>query len=299
VDLVITRKDSPEIRTSSSGQDGSIPLKANDHVKLIGKDSRRDGNRKTRIEVRATGLPLVETYAWEKEMPTPSLVQVLADILSYQLISQESEIPDESQIIPWILESGPYIRSLWINPDLSKIRIRRLKEDGNEIVMNINLTEQIDAFAANASSIDPTKADILLQRGDIVEVSMKGDANHSWSGLSQKETEFFRKILNCRVQVTDKNRKISLHQLIYTPLKYVETEAGKLPIRTGGGAREISTMTPSAAFGYFRPTLIRNGVSHPASRGTATFLQEGDQISSIEDPQPMPRVRIFPSSPRH
>lgn len=156
--------------------------------------------------------------------------------------------------------------------------------------MVINLTKIIEAHFANTSSVDPAKADIPLRGGDIVEITLKGDPDHSWSGLSAKETEFFRKVLNCSIQNTDRKLNVSMHQLTYHPLTYVDTEAGKLPVLSGDPDLVLSTMTPNAAFGYSKPTVTRDGVPYRAV-GTRIFLKEGDQVSD-ENPLSAPRPRV-------
>jgi ankyrin repeat protein len=300
VDIVIHRKESPEIRTKTSGSSGSVTFEAHDMVKLAPIDSAETAkNRKDCIAEKAVGLPPSRTYAWKKEILAPTLIQVLADILSYQPGLSERFAPESSQMVEWLLHYNPQMTPvLWINPDLSKIRIRRLGEGGSEGIMEVNLAERIAASSGKTLTNDAAVADIPLQRGDIVEVTLKGDPDNSWTGLSAREAEFFGKILNCRVQVTDRQRKVSVNQLIFSPLKYVETEAGKLPVRSGESEMEISTLTPYSAFGYSMPTVIRDGVSFAAQPGYSVFLKEGDQISSDETIQPIRRSGLAPSNTR-
>ena len=114
-------------------------------------------------------------------------------------------------------EYGPFDHfSLLPHPDLANIRIRRLQDGGAEKVIDVNLAKIIAASTDQTTPEEVRKADVMLQLGDVVEISLlKERLGEPWKGFTAHEETFFAKALGGRVRITDEQGNITVRDLLY------------------------------------------------------------------------------------
>lgn len=182
-------------------------------------------------------------------------------------------------------------------PDLSKIRIRRLKEGEGETVMEVDLSKRIAELGKAATPEQARAADILLHGGDIVEISLRKDMlGQPWKGYTDEENRFFALALSGKVQMVDDEGNTDFSEIDYRAPEFVETQVGWLPVYPETGVpsarafwlvRKWSGRTPVSSLNVTRKPEVNHTTVYEA------FLRDGDKCkvtSSVRQPrQPAPR----------
>lgn len=182
-------------------------------------------------------------------------------------------------------ESSPYFDGFTLlpHPDFSRIRILRLK-DGADDVLEVDLAKTIAASTGATLAADARKADITLQPGDIVEISLlKERLGGPWNGFTAQEEAFFAKALSGRVKVTDSKGNISVRDLIFKAPRFIETGSGMIPLPPETG---IPSVSGSWLTEEKWMSVKRGEIPSTPQTVTEVFLQDGDEISTSQQPPP-------------
>ncbi|MEO5713885.1 MAG: ankyrin repeat domain-containing protein [Luteolibacter sp.] len=301
----ITRKNWPEVRLSyGSKESEKFQLQAGDVVMLEITDQVRDALSKQRsqsVSLKVDGYPYVRSFGvgfngTTVETRIPTLIQTLV----------ETQVPpwgpwvDLSETIkfaPWVLgeELGPFYQFTMLpHPDLAHVRIHRLQENGAEKVIEVNLTRIIAASTNQTTEDEARKADVMLQPGDEIEISLlKDKLGEPWRGFSSQEEAFFAKALSGRVQVTDGDGGMSIRDILYRIPRFIEMDGNWMPIPPETGV-------PSAQGGWLtnNETVVRReGRESSFVRGSYFFLRDGDEIRLTPGQRP-PRPQTIPAAPQ-
>ena len=318
VTLIVSRKDWPDIRLSGGSKEaGKFRLEAGDRVKLeipaqVSEDIAK--SRRQFVTLKVEGYPFdkllgVSVEGKPVEASIPTLIQALVD----------AQVPLSSNWMGFAKEKAVdlvkiygvdalYRFTLLPHPDLSNIRIRRLMENGSEKVIEVNLAKVIAAGADLTTADEARKADVLLQPGDVVEISLlKDQLDAPWKGFNMQEQAFFTKALGGRVQVTDEQGAITLRDLPYKAPRFIETETGWVPLppESGMPSARGSWLTRDDWMNVKRGE-VQSGGQYPST----LFLRDRDEIlingvdtSSrdprprvVPQPQPQPRPPVLPPS---
>ncbi|WP_193212455.1 ankyrin repeat domain-containing protein [Luteolibacter marinus] len=314
IEIVVVRTGWQDIRLPLAGGGPSdFQLEEGDTLKLIlppppaKVPPREDGQwwetpeaRLSRVTLHVPGHPFVRHFGVTRKTdirpaaPTvPTLLQALADVLAPTYGNGPNVEPDKLV--------GAMIQATYFNPvvvlphpDFSKIRLRRLLDDGNEEVRVIDLATVIRASSETTTTGDARSADLVLQGGDIIELPLlKDHSGETWKGVSPKVADFFRKALSCRVQYTDTRGTTSLRDIIYQPVHFEETEAGWYPFPPDP-KRATATLRASAALEtspYSDFSVTRDGVDYEKLTTSARpiFLRDGDILLAKSIPVPPPQ----------
>ena len=188
---------------------------------------------------------------------------------------------------------GPFYQfSLLPHPDLANIRIRRLLEDGAEKVIEVNLAKIIAASTDQTTPEDARKADVMLQPGDVVEVSLlKNRLAEPWKGFTAQEETFFAKALGGRVQMTDKEGNLTVRDLVFQAPRFQETEIGWIPVPPETG---IPSIRGSWLAQVEQMDVKRGEIQSGNQRSSSLFLRDGDVIQTQNGSRPRPRVNPPP-----
>nr|MCU0780783.1 hypothetical protein [Akkermansiaceae bacterium] len=298
--LIVSRKDWPDIRLSNGSKEAAkFRLQAGDRLKLeIPAQVREE-----LAEVWGRFVTLkVEDYPFGKyldvmadgrpvEAGIPTLIQALVD-------TQVPSFPHwmrfaESKTADLVELSGVdafYQFTLLPHPDLTNLRIRRMQEDGSEKVIDVDLTKIIAAATNQTTAEEARKADVPLQHGDVVEISLLKDrVGEPWKGFSAKEEAFFAKALGGRLTVTDARNDITVRDLLYQAPRFIETETGWVPLppQTGVPSVRGSWLTQDGSM-----WVIRGKVESSILPPPSFFLRDGDEVRTQggQPRQPRPRV---------
>lgn len=209
----------------------------------------------------------------------------------------------------WLIsrQDGDFPLRFLPHPDYSKIRIRRLNDDGSETVIPVDLTAIIAAAGPDPTAESARKKDVVLLHGDIVEVpQLPGQGGKPWQGPSAAETAFFAKALDCRIQLIQDDQPLELREIRYQAPRFVEIEGQWIPIWPGSGT---PTLRAVQALGAPRQSIeiTRQGAEHcePGPSGLL-YLRDGDLVRTrggTGAPQPapqqrQPRPRVIPPPSR-
>jgi len=310
--LTIIRKDWPEVRLPfPSGEASQFRLRAGDEVKLETSEKARAeiaAQRKDRIGVKAAGLP----YGWTTycasgfsdpfatapspiPVRTPTLFQILAETQAApEAWSKLADLAPEW--IPANLRKASQPATILPHPDWSRIRILRLKEDGSEQAIEVNVARWIEEADANAPADEIKKHDVALQAGDMVELGVHEDRlGQPWKGMSAKEEAFLAKALQGRVQIVGMDAQMRLEEIRYKAPGFVETPAGWIPVPPASGvqsARASALLSEAQSV-----TATRNGEAFFTGAPSGLFMKDGDQIKIQAQSNRQPRQRIIPPAP--
>jgi hypothetical protein len=225
----------------------------------------------------------------------PTLLQALAEVT--QISGMKGAPEDPVALRTWLLDRHNWQFAYVQRPDLSKIRIRRLKEDGTENTVNIDLAKTIADTPEDASIEEVRKADVELRMGDIVEISsLPADDAKPWTGLSMREESFFSKALSCRIQVTDPTGNIRVQEIRFRAPKIVSIDAGSVPLPV---PESVSSLNGAASLqSNSNPTVSRKGQPGLNLSLWEVFLREGDRVILPSLPRRTPRQQVLPPAPR-
>jgi ankyrin repeat protein len=285
----ITRKGWPDVRLSYGSKEAEkFQLEAGDRVSLeISDQVRADlaAKRREKVILKADGYPFAKSFGVNSDdkpvaASIPTLIQALVDTQvpwspGWMYLANIKTL----DLAALSNELGPFFRfSLLPHPDLANIRIRRLQDDGAENVIEVNLTEIIAASTDQTTPEEARKADVMLQPGDVVEVSLLKDRlGEPWKGFTAREETFFAKALGGRVQVTDKDGNITVRDLVFQAPRFQETEIGWIPVPLESGIPSIrgSWLTRDEWLN------VKRGDSQSSSeRPYEIFLRDGDKVQT-------------------
>jgi ankyrin repeat protein len=304
MEIVIKRDGWPDVRLPYRDSQKDFPLRSGDRLaiespKLPGE--RIADIRKHRIVVKAASGPFAREFGelgGNNEMhaaTVPTLLQAVAEVCQISGIKGAPE--DPVALRTWLLERGNWQFAYVQRPDLSKIRIRRLQEDGTEKSIDLDLAKVIAATPGDASIDEVRKTDVELRMGDIVEISsLPTDDAKPWAGLSLREESFFSKALSCRIQVTDPTGNIRVQEIRFRAPKIVSIDAGSVPLPV---PEAVSSLRGSASLqSNSNPTLSRKDQPGLNLSLGAVFLREGDRIIMPSLHGRPPSQRVLPPAPR-
>ncbi|WAC20428.1 ankyrin repeat domain-containing protein [Luteolibacter sp. SL250] len=307
---IISRKGWPDIDLDLSGMRIRIStgpakppepvkpffLQPGDVVKLIPREKSAEETkaagdvvkqRRSMIRIEAPGLPARKFHHLETNgttLPAPTLVEVLADVLSSREAVTQGTTPGK---ILTALDKHRVFRELvviWNHPDFANLRIRRLNQDGGEEILKVDLASIIAASPASDSPEQARAKDIPLQGGDILEVPLKGDVDGRWTGLSEEEASFFAKVLDCRVQFRSASEEVRLKEIRYRPLAFEAVGGGKFPFLRTDDTEAVSTTRVHDMLWADRKAadqLVRGQTSYRSTEAGRQFVRDGDQINWV------------------
>jgi hypothetical protein len=228
------------------------------------------------------------------EAGMPTLIQALVDTQvpsssNWRYFAEEKT----ADLVKMYGVDALYGFTLLPHPDLANIRIRRLMENGAEKMIEVNLAKIIAESTDLSTAEDARKADVMLQPGDVVEISLlKNCLGEPWKGFNSQEEEFFAKALRGRVRITDGQDNITVRDLLYKVPRFFETDIGWVPLPPETGIPTIrgSWLTRDGSMWVVRGK-VESGILPPST----FFLRDGDVIRTQEGQrQPRPRVVVPP-----
>ncbi len=293
----LTRKGWPDVRLSySSKEAGKFQLEAGDRVSLeISEQVRADlaAKRREYVTLKVDGYPFAKSFGTNVggkpvAASIPTLIQALVDTQVPWAPNWKDLAKSKSVDLAVLSEEyGPFTQfSLLTHPDLANLRIRRLQEDGGEKVIDVNLAELISASTDQTTPEEARKADVMLQIGDVVEVSLLKDRmGEPWKGFSGREETFFALALSGRVRITGNEGEMAVRDLVFKAPRFQETEIGWVPLPPESGIPSMrgSWLTPDDSMEINRET--QEGIRVRASQ---VFVRDGDDVLTGPQPRPVP-----------
>ncbi len=285
-----------------------VPLKAGDHLTLVrDRDLGRRPGRRGAVALTVPGVPFLRQF--EGSTP-PTLVQAIADAWSpwqdFRLGDLRREQSHEAfalRALGMENENGEEWASVVPrDPDFSRIRIRRLAEDGSETVLSVDLENAILASSEETSPTEARLADVELQPGDIVEIPLRdAQTGVDWQGFAPETLRFFDKALSARFVVIISNRGVEQREFDYQPPSWIDGPHGliALPPATGCPTARFTAMGNGSV--QVVVEALRGGQALPLADTAGWFVREGDQVSLSlarrRVPQPPPGQEPQPPTP--
>lgn len=307
VTMIVSRKDWPDIRlTYNSMEAAKFQMEAGDLLKLEISTSaqvREDMAKALRqvVTLKAVDHPFEKILGGEVddgkpvEAGIPTLIQALVDTQvpsssNWRYFAEEKTV----DLVKMYGVDALHGFTLLPHPDLANIRIRRLMEDGAENVIEVNLAKAIAESTDQTTAEDAKKADVMLQPGDVVEISLLKDRlGEPWKGFNAQQEAFFAKALCGRVRVTDREGNITVRDLLYKSPRFFETDIGWVPLPPETG---MPSLRGSWLLREEWLNLTRGDSQSGNQKASEVFLRDGDEVRS-EGRQPRPRVIQPPPQP--
>lgn len=305
--VTLIRQGWPEVRIPwGKVADSDFPLEAGDTLRLTAPAGPADAEklRKTQLLITSPGIPFVRRHSFQDifESPAdsslPTLIQTLVDVTGYWSKNMRHAPDDPAEFASWLI-NGDFPLHFLPHPDYSKIRIRRLNDDGSETVIPVDLAATIAAAGPDLTADSAREKDILLRHGDIVEVpQLPGQAGKPWQGPTAAEAAFFAKALDCRIQFIDGDKPLELREIRYHSPRFVEIEGQGIPLWPDNGTPTLNALR---ALGDLWDTIeiTRKGAER-AELGPAgaLYLRDGDMVQArggrAAPQQRQPRPRVLP-----
>lgn len=120
-------------------------------------------------------------------------------------------------------------RPVLSHPDWSQLRIRRLQPSGEEEVFIPKVAELLKQITPDTDPEEIKKADVRLQRGDIVELPRRADASGEWTGFEPAMRTLLTKVLSTEI-VLMREGVFQNVPVTYLPPAFVPTRLGTLPL---------------------------------------------------------------------
>ncbi|MGL5017474.1 MAG: tetratricopeptide repeat protein [Luteolibacter sp.] len=306
--ILATRKGWPEVRLAYGSQEANkFELQAGDHLKLLVPSETREALAKLRrstVALTVPGLPFRRDFGALSDGvllagSLPTLVQAITDV----------QVPDRNLWRDWAghtaLGLSDLINSVGIfsnftllpHPDLGRIHIRRLQEDGSEKVIHVDLAKAISQASPDMSPEVARKGDLILQVGDIVEIQLKASASAGpWKGFTPEEERFFGKVLSGKVQLTDEQGNVTFTEIDYRAARFIETEVGLLPVPAASGVPSVRSwwITNREGGSIWREGVAVRQIDQSSAPGP--FLRGGDEHRGGSGGR-QPRPRVVPPPP--
>jgi ankyrin repeat protein len=304
VTMIVSRRDWPDIRLSYGSREAAkFQLEAGDRLKLeVSAQAREalDSARRQFVTLKVDDHPFekilgVAQYAKSVAASIPTLIQAIADT-QVPSSSNWRSFADEKNVdlVKMYGVDALYGFTLLPHPDLANIRIRRLMEDGGDKVIEVNLAKSIAASTGQTTVEDAKKADVMLQPGDVVEISLLKDRlGEPWQGFNAREQAFFARALGGRVQVTDDAGGITVRDLLYKSPRFFETNIGWVPLPPETG---MPSLRGSWLLREEWLNLTRGDSQSGNQKASEVFLRDGDEVRS-KGRHPLLRVIQPPPQP--
>lgn len=294
--LVISRAGWPDVRLESGSLAAErFQLESGDRLKVEISEDYRNGLRQHRernVTIEVPGFPhaLGLTYFVgppESATQLPSLIQALVETQVPRNASWR-DLNGTEQVFP---QQAFDNFTILPHPDLSRIRIRRLLENGKETVIDVDLQKAVSATTAEIPPDEARKADVMLQVGDVIEIPLRtDDLGLPWKGFPEQTRKFFSKALSGRVQVTDGDGVVSVKELEYRAPGFVSSAGVWIPVPAGSG---VPSVRLPWVIGDSPGTLNRGDLETRDVR--FVFLRDGDVFRA--DIRRGPRV-VPPPAPQ-
>ena len=294
--IVISRQGWPDVRLAYASQEAKkFPLEAGDRVKLevtaLNAGDIAAARRKA-VFVEVADYPFARKFP-PAVICTPTLIQAFVEMQLPWVFSDMRWAEVDWKTLREYSAFGTSVDfNLLPHPDLSRIRIHRLQEDGAEKVIDVDLAKIIAAATDLTTPEEVRQADVMLQAGDIVEIFLLKDRlDQPWKGFTAAEEAFFNKALAVRVQVIDSDGKVTIRELNYRQPRFIETESGWIPVtpKTGVASVRASWVTRAEMVTVKR----KDGLTGDAE-AQYIFLRDGDEVRTRAGQPPRPRT---PSTP--
>jgi ankyrin repeat protein len=290
VTMIVSRKDWPDIRlTYPSIEALKFQLQAGDRLKLeipISSQVREDMANALRqvVTLKAVDYPFEKILGVVddgKSVPAsiPTLIQALADTQAPESPNWKYFAEDKkADLVKMYGVAAFHQFTLLPHPDLANIRIRRLMDNGAVKVIEVNLAGIIAASTDQTTAEDAKKADVMLQPGDVVEISLLKDRlGEPWKGFNSQEEAFFAKALIGRVRVTDGGGYITVRDLLYKAPRFFETDIGWVPLPPETG---VPSVRGSWLIREGWMIVRRDNASSENQQASGVFIRDGDDIQS-------------------
>ncbi|MFT3991973.1 MAG: hypothetical protein QM680_11240 [Luteolibacter sp.] len=278
--IVVTRNGWGEIPLAyGSAAAWEFPLQAGDRLRIERDRVLTPETAPSRENQIVVSFPATGDRSTFRSAPPPTLVQVLTQCYFgnwYRNPALSGYSFPLGEIVEWAASQPAVVLP---QPDLSKIRIRRM-EQGTEKILKVDLATAIARCTEAASAEEARKGDVELQAGDIVELESAAGGGKPWNGFSQEENRFFHRVLSVKLQVFPEGGEPKLVLLDWQPGEWIETEAGRLPCKPREGTASVQwpEIAPDHILGSFdRLSVERNGRNYEINEG-GFFVREGDRV---------------------
>lgn len=276
--LTIRRKGWQDIVLTYEESRNSWPdfdLQENDHLILESTPPTEKEIASHRIWITSLKTPddhviLAQDYSRNGTAP-PTLVGLITKAYAPWRKRDFDGLPKTSPALLGALAQSKYFFISFLpHPDFSNIVIRRMDRSGKEKLIKVDLAKVI---ASDTTLQQARAADIPLQRGDIVELPTLENPVE-WTGFTDAQTDFFKKVLSLTLQITDRNNQVSIKEIEWQPAKWTKTAAGRLPFPPENG-------TPSTRSDFIDSipsefTLMRDSEDYKIH--DPIYLRDGDRI---------------------
>ena len=282
--VVIRRDGWPDIRLPFRSTGKDFPLRSGDRLsieppEIDAKDVAR--RRKERVVVRAAGGLLVRHYGANyvginpDPRTIPSLLQAVVEVT--QVDGMKDAPRDPAALPAWLMERQ-WAQSFIQRPDLSKIRILRMQDDGSEKTIDIDLSKIIADTPEDATIEAVRTSDMTLVAGDIVEIPiMAVEEGKPVIAPTSREENFFSKALSCRIQVSNAAGDIRVQEVRYRAPQIIVTDAGPIPVPA---PESVPSLNGSASLSSSPgPKVSREGLQDAQIEPWELFLKEGDRFN--------------------
>lgn len=262
-------------------------------VKAVTQKLRRD-----HVEVVEPELPyqVYSNYKYppasdEEQADFGTLFQAIAT--SYSQYALEAEDTSE-QALRTLARSRFKGIGIITHPDFSSVRIRRLKPDDTEEVIDVPVAEFIAACGPDASPADCRAKDIDLQPGDIVELKPLPDRlGEPWTGFDQATAPFFEKALTYNIRIKPITGDEISGTVRWMAPTFHHTKAG--PVGIISDETTLRTPTISGALSLLAPKLSIRGFPTSDPLRDGMIITEKPISSKQRDSSPRRRVVLPPS----
>jgi hypothetical protein len=307
--VTVLRKGWPDLKLSlAESNQQPFPLEAGDRLRVDWRDDILRLPRQDEVVLTIPGKPFHRSFP--SDTP-PTLVQAIIDAWSpwWEILANVS-LPqdDEASLARRASRQSASDGENWVSavprgPDFSRIRIRRLAEDGSETVITVDLEKAIRDCTENTPVEQARLTDMPLQAGDIVEIPLRDpQAGVIWQGFPAETLRFFDKVLSARYVVIDPGQGVQQREFRYQPPRWIDGPHGliALPPATGSPTARFTAIANGAV--YEVREALRGGQELRLTDTGQWFVREGDQVTLSQGappPQPArqsrePRPRVVP-----
>lgn len=287
--VTVLRKGWPDLKLSlAESNHQPFPLEAGDRLRVEWRDDILRLPRQDEVVLTIPGKPFVRGFP---SHTPPTLVQAIADAWSpwreinpYYVEMQD----DEASLARRAARQSAPAGEDWVSvvprdPDFSRIRIRRLAEDGGETVITVDLEKAIRDCTENTPVEEARLTDMPLQAGDIVEIPLRDpQAGVDWRGFPTETLRYFDKVLSARYVVIDPGQGVQQREFRYQPPRWIDGPHGliALPPATGSPTARFTAIANGAV--YEVREALRGGQQLRLTDTGQWFVREGDQVTLVQ-----------------
>lgn len=299
-------------------------LEEGDHVHVTPNTEESENLRTQHIFLRSPGRLFGNTFSRTEpsgDRTPPSLLQLIAwqyaplpmhelDFLRRQLQPDEPLLWKPERITPLLAAyTHATPRPMLPFPDWSKIRIRRMDPEGQEISVEVNLRETWEKCQDDTPATEARTMDLPLEWGDIVEVPiLEHIGDREWSTLDPGLIRLMKKALERQVIYENRKRVLIRATVDYVPSYFHHTECGLVPVPTEKRVQGKVDLPRAANLvrSMSEGAELLDQVQRPdvgALAGRNVWLEDGDRVTGRQRQSITPRstrsgARVTPSSSR-